>query len=169
MRRVLMTVCAIGALLFAAAPVSEAATPSIPLLTAVQVEDMGSFDRVTFVLSGPIAPDILEAKYISGPAILNPQGEPVQPPIAGATRILVTLFPASSFDLSVDPAVPSYTGPARFAPDLPSVVELMQVENFEATMQWVIGVRNLGLTATRRRSPARVGSKYTFRTVAPLP
>ncbi len=148
MRRVLVAVCAIGTLLFAAAPVSEAAAPSNALLTAVEAQDMGSFDRVTFVFSGPIAPDILEAKYISGPAILNPKGEPVQPPIAGAARILITLFPASSFDFSVDPAVPSYTGPTRFAPNLPSVVELMQVENFEATMQWVIGVRNLGLTAT---------------------
>jgi len=90
--------------------------------------------------------------------MLNPQGVPVQPPIAGAARIQITMFPASSFDLSVDPAVPSYTGPSRFAPDLPSVVELMQVENFEATMAWVIGVRNFGLTATAQAftGPTRI-------------
>ncbi len=151
-------VCAIGSLLFAGAPVSEAAAPSIPLLTAVQTQDMGSFDRVTFVFSGPVAPDILEAKYISGPAILSPQGEPVQPPIAGAARLLITLSPASSFDFGVTPAVPSYTGPKRFAPDLTSVVELMQVEDFEATLQWVIGVRNLGITATAQvfTGPSRI-------------
>ena len=56
------------------------------------------------------------------------------------------------------PAVPSYTGPQRFAPNLPSVIELMQVEDFEATMQWVIGVRNLGLTATAQAftGPSRI-------------
>ena len=158
MRRFLLAVCVFGALLFGVAPVSEAAEPSSGLLTAVQVQDMGSFDRVTFLFTGPVPPGILSAAYISGPAISNPKGEPVDPPIAGAARILITLFPASSFDLSVVPAVPSYTGPTRFAPDLPSVVELMQVEDFEATMQWVIGVRNLGLTATAQAftGPSRI-------------
>ena len=158
MGRVLVAACAIGTLLFTAAPVSEAAVPSIPLLTAVQAQDMGSFDRVTFVFSGPAAPDILQAKYISEPATLNPQGEPVQPPIAGAASVLLTLSPASSFDFSVTPALASYTGPTRFAPDLPSVVEVMQVEDFEATLQWVIGVRNLGVTATAQAftGPSRI-------------
>ncbi len=148
----------VPATLVVAAPVSEAAAPSIPLLTDVQVKDMGSFDRVTFLFSGPVAPDILQAQYIQGPAMLNPQGVPVQPPIVGAARILITMFPASSVDLTVDPAVPSYTGPMRFALNLPSVVELMQVENFEATMQWVIGVRNVGVTATAQAftGPSRV-------------
>ena len=158
MRRVLVAVGVIGALLVGVAPVSEAGAPSIPLLTAVEVEDMGSFDRVTFLFTGPVAPDILSAEYTSAPATLNPQGEPVDPPIVGAARFLITMFPASSFDLSVDPAVPSYTGPNRFSPDLPSVVELMQVEDFEATMQWVIGVRNLGLGATAQAftGPSRI-------------
>ena len=83
---------------------------------------------------------------------------PVQPPIAGAARVLITLSPASSFDFDVTPAVPSYTGSPRFAPNLPSGTELMQVEDFEATMQWVIGVRNLGLTATAQAftGPSRI-------------
>jgi hypothetical protein len=149
---------AVPSALIVAAPASEAAAPSIPLLTDVQVQDMGSFDRVTFVFSGPVAPGILQAEYIQGPAILSPKGEPVQPPIAGAARILITMSPASSFDLSVIPVVPTYTGPTRFAPNLPSVVELMQVQDFEATLQWVIGVRNLGLTATAQAfaGPGRI-------------
>ena len=36
----------VPATLIVAAPVSEAAVPSTPLLTDVQVQDMGTFDRV---------------------------------------------------------------------------------------------------------------------------
>jgi hypothetical protein len=155
---VLAAVCAVGALLLVATPASDAATPTTPLLTAVQVQDMGTFDRVTFVFSGPVAPDILEAKYATGPVVLNPSGLPVDPPIGGAAQILISFFPASGFDFSVSPAVPSYTGPARFAPDLPSVVEVMQLEDFEATMQWVIATRTVGLTATAQAftGPSRI-------------
>jgi hypothetical protein len=147
--------------LVVAAPVSGAADatpPSIPLLTAVQVQDMGSFDRVTFVFSGTAAPDILEARNGTGPAVLNPQGELVQPPISGATRIGITLSPASAYDFAASPPGPSYTGPQRLSPDLPAVTELMLTQDFESTLTWTIGVRNFGVTATAQTltSPGRV-------------
>lgn len=112
----------------------------VALLVNVQAVDLGTVDQVTFTFESG-TPEILNFEYFSGPAIESPKGEPVSPPVGGGSRILLTLFPASSVDLSVDPFVVTYTGPKRLFPDLPSVVELVQVEDFEATLQWVIAVR----------------------------
>ena len=132
-------------LLLVAVPVAiGSAAPSgaqdgIALLTDVRAENRGDFDRVTFVFDGG-PPDILQAEYLSGPAIFNPQGEPVDPPVGGDARFIITMSGASGVDLSVDPFVVTYTGPQRFSPGLPKVVELVQTQDFEATLSWVIGI-----------------------------
>jgi hypothetical protein len=134
-------------------------TSQIPLLTDVSAQDMGTFDRVTFVFGeGQGLPTILEAAYATGPAVFSPSGIPVDPPVAGSSRIMVTLSGASGIDLTAVPYVVTYTGPKRFAPDLPSVVELVETQDFEATLTWQIGVRGFGTTAQAQvlTSPTRV-------------
>ena len=137
--------------------VPAAGQVGVALLTDVQAQDMGDFDRVTFTFEGGV-PTILEADYFDGPAALQPSDQLLSPPLAGPPRLQITMGGASSFDTSVDPAVPSYTGPKRFSPNLPKVVELAQVQDFEATLSWDIGLRGQEVTATARvlNGPTRV-------------
>ena len=113
------------------------AANGIALLTDVQAQNMGDFDRVTFTFEDGV-PEILQADYFDGPAAELPSGLLVSPPVAGPPRLAITMSNASGFDLSVDPAVPIYTGPKRFSPNLPKMIELMQVQDFEATLTWVL-------------------------------
>ena len=127
------------------------------LLVSVEAEDLGTFDRVTFTFESGV-PEILNFAYFAGPASENPSGEPVSPPVGGGSRILLTMSNASGFDLSVNPYVQVYTGPTRLFPNLPSVVELVQVEDFEATLGWVIAVRGPAIrsSAQVQFGPTRV-------------
>ena len=129
----------------------------IALLTNVQAQDMGTFDRVTFTFK-TARPAILQADYFDGPARRTRAGLLVTPAVAGPPRLQITMSNASGVDLSVDPFVPTYTGPKRFSPNLPKVVELVQVEDFEATLGWVIGMRGSETTATAQvlSGPTRV-------------
>jgi hypothetical protein len=122
--------------------VARAGTPpSIALLNDVQVADLGTFDRITFVFQGGM-PEVLDASYFTGPAIESPSGEPLAPPLLGDARFTVTMGNASGVDLSGPTFVQIYTGPDRIQPDLPSVVDLALTEDFEATLQWTIGLRH---------------------------
>ncbi len=127
------------------------------LLLEVQAQNMGDFDRVTFTFEGGV-PEILQADYFDGPASNLPSGELVFPPVAGPPRLQITMSNASGVDLSVNPYVVVYTGPTRFSPNLPKVVELVQVQDFEATLTWVFGLRGAEVPATARvtSSPVRV-------------
>ena len=118
---------------------------------------MGDFDRVTFTFKDGV-PEILQAEYFDGPAAELPSGLLVSPPLAGPPRLQVTMSNASGVDLSVDPIVFTYTGPKRFSPNLPKVVELMQVQDFEATLTWDFGLRGAEVAAAAgvTSSPTRV-------------
>ena len=143
--------------LLSTGPVATAAPPSIALLTSVTAQDMGTFDRVTFTFTGG-PPQIWNAAYAVGPASFGPSGNPVEPPIAGAARLEVTITNAADEDLSVDPIVTTYPGPFRFSADLPNVTELVQLQDFEATLTWAIGVNDSNVEATARvaNDPTRV-------------
>ena len=148
--------------LFAVPIAGMAATPAtaaggIALLTDVQAQDMGNFDRVTFTFEGG-TPTIQRADYISGPVLQTTSGLPVEPPVGGDARILVNMGGASTVDQSVNPPVVTYTGPPRIAPGLPSVVELVQVEDFEAVLGWVIAIHGPEVAATAQvlSGPTRV-------------
>jgi hypothetical protein len=131
--------------------------PSTALLTDVLVANLGTFDRVTFVFRGG-NPGVLEVSYFSGPAILAPQAEPLEPPLLGNARFRLTLSGASGFDLSMDPFVDTYPGPDRIQPDLPALVDLARTEDFEATLQWTFGLRDGEVPAEVRveSGPTRV-------------
>ena len=131
--------------------------PSIALLEDVQVADLGTFDRVTFVFRGGL-PEVLDTSYFSGAAIESPSGELLEPPLLGDARFKLALHNASGVDLSVDPFVDTYPGPDRIQPDLPSVVDLALTEDFEATLQWTFGLRHgeVPVEVTVLSGPTRV-------------
>jgi hypothetical protein len=147
-----LTVGAVGV------PVSMAAPPSGPaLLTAVDVQDMGTFDRVTFHFQtdSPL-PVIAKAAYVDPPVIADPSGLPVQ--VAGGAVLQLVMTNASGVDLSVNPIVVTYTGPKRIEANLPSVIEVVETGDFESVLSFAIGVRDgaAGGTAQVLTDPTRV-------------
>ena len=68
------------------------------------------------------------------------------------------MFPAATVDLSADPPVTTYTGPARIQPNLPSVVDIVKAGEFESVLSWVIGLRSGAATVTAQvfSDPTRV-------------
>ena len=144
------TSLAIGLLLFAgslvaAGPGATETPPGIALLTSVTAQDMGTFDRVTFTFDKG-TPNIVSATYEAGPAVFAPSGQPVVPPIAGVARLVITMSNAADEDLTSNPLVVTYPGPFRFPANLPNVTELVQLQDFEATLTWAIGVNDARVT-----------------------
>jgi hypothetical protein len=139
-------------------PPANAGTPTgIALLTSVTAQDMGTFDRVTFTFEKG-TPTILSAIYQAGPAVFAPSDQPVVPPIAGPARLVITMGNAADEDLTTNPVVVTYPGPLRFAVNLPNITELVQLQDFEATLTWAIGVNDPRVPATSQVlvTPTRV-------------
>lgn len=108
------------------------------LLTAMRVAHHPGYDRVVFELDGA-APGYRVA-YVRE-VLEDPSGRQVG--LQGDARILVTLHGATTDTTfqSTEGATPSsYTGPRRLLPDLPSVMEVRLVGDFEAVLSAGIGV-----------------------------
>jgi hypothetical protein len=139
------------------APPANAGPGGIALLTSVTAQDMGTFDRVTFTFDKG-TPTILSAIYQAGPAVFAPSDQPVVPPIAGPARLVITMSNAADEDLTTNPVVVTYPGPLRFSANLPNITELVQLQDFEATLTWAIGVNDPRVAVTSRVlfTPTRV-------------
>jgi hypothetical protein len=138
---------------------ADAAVPGPALLTAVNAQDMGTFDRVTFTFrSGPTdaLPVIARAEYVDPPVLADPSGLPVD--VTGNAVLKIVMSNASGIDLSVNPPETTYTGPTRIQPDLPNVVDVVETGDFESVLSWAIGVRSgaAGANAVVLTSPTRV-------------
>lgn len=163
---VLGAVLTIGAPL--SAPAAQAAAPGPALLNAVEVQDMGTFDRVTFhfrtsiCIDAPCTPPvnpvpvISSAAFVDPPVLADPSGMVI--PVAGNALLQVVMRNASAFDQSVDPPEFTYTGPTRIVANLPNVIEVVERGDFEGVLSWVIGVHSGagGATAQVLTGPTRV-------------
>ena len=132
-------------------------SPGPALLVAVQAQDMGTFDRVTFQFRDPTPlPDIFRVEYIERPVVENPSGLEIA--VAGDAVLQIVMSNASGVDLTVDPPEETYTGPTRIVADLPNVIEMVETGDFEAVLSWAIGVRSGagGATAQVLTGPTRV-------------
>jgi hypothetical protein len=162
LRGVALACVAVASLTVAApwsTPGAAAAEPGPALLTAVEVQDLGTFDRVTFQFRstpGSTVPTITRAEYVSRPVLADASG--MELPIDGAAVFRIAMSPASGTDVSVNPPETTYTGPTRIRADLPSVVELVETGDFEAVLSWAIGLRsgNATITAQVLTDPTRV-------------
>ncbi|HEX5585989.1 MAG TPA: hypothetical protein VFZ17_01655 [Acidimicrobiia bacterium] len=149
---VVLTMVSVVAGAVVTAPTVSAASSGIALLTDVEAQDMGTFDRVTFffrtsvcidVCSQPVSnplPGIASAEYVSRPILADPSGQVVG--VDGNAVIRIAMSNAAGVDLSVDPPVSTYTGPLRIRPDLPNVVDIVEVGDFEGVLSWAIGIRS---------------------------
>jgi hypothetical protein len=98
-------------------------------LLAVRAARQGSVDRVVFEFREQVPG--YRVAYASGP-VMNTEGREV--PVAGQAKLVVHLEAATGAD--------SYTGPARITVQgTTQVLELARVEDFEAVLSWVTGVR----------------------------
>ncbi len=76
----------------------------------------------------------------------------------GTAFLHVHLTPARSYDLSVPGApTPVYAGPDRVGLDGHTVTEVVRTGDFEANLQWVIGLRqDAGHAVTFLEQPMRL-------------
>ena len=106
----------------------------------VSVEVAGCTERVTFAFEDP-APGDRPGWQIGydKPPFEGADGRGVA--VAGDAHLRVVLHAASGVDLSGDEVRETYRGPREITPDATSFVDEVQfVSDFEAVMDWVIGL-----------------------------
>jgi hypothetical protein len=136
------------------------------LLRAIDVQDVGTFDRVTFSFRsepGDPVPTIRRAEYVDRPILADASGMEV-PVSGGAVLELVlelVLGGASAFDADADPPQPSYTGPTRIEANPPSVIEVVETGDFESALSFAIGVRDVIVDVPHVATPVVVARNFT--------
>jgi len=116
---------------------AAAPAPPVALLTAVRSGAHGCFDRIVFDFRE--TPPGFTVGYQPGPFYRGESGQPLS--IPGSSFLVVRLAPAAGIDLSQPDARPTYTGDRVITPPgLAHVRQIVNTEDFEAQMVWVIGV-----------------------------
>ena len=111
-------------------PVSTSVSHPAAHLATVRVARQEGFDRVVFEFRDQTPGYRVE--YATGP-VMNTEGREVA--VAGPAKLVVHMEQATG--------AASYTGPARVgAQGTTQVQELARVEDFEAVLRWVVGVRS---------------------------
>ena len=126
----------------------------VALLVAVRVAAQPGADRVVFEFRGPSLPGF-DVAYADGPVLGSGSGEPIA--VDGDGALLIRMEPASGVDLNTADARPTYTGPDRVTGDTTNVTEVVRAGDFEANLEWAIGVeREVPFRVTVLESPARI-------------
>jgi hypothetical protein len=107
-----------------------------PHLTALRVGDHpeDGYVRVVFDLTGEGAP-LYVIGYEEGP-FQETSGDTVE--VNGAAYVVVRISPARLHD--IDTGEPTYTGDEELDPGADPIVEIQFIDDFEASMTWVIGL-----------------------------
>ena len=118
-------------------PVTVPATNAeTALLADVRAARHEGFDRVVLefrnVLPG------YDVRYVDPPVYQDGSGAEVR--VEGAAVVRVRLESALDADLTQESAPRTYTGPNRFSPGTPQVVELVRAGGFEGVLTWVVGL-----------------------------
>jgi hypothetical protein len=135
-------------------PVKVAATnKDTALLTAVRAARHEGFDRVVFEFRNALPG--YEVKYVTPPVHHDGSGKVV--PIAGSNVVQIRMENALDADLSQASAPMTYTGPQRFKPGTPELVELARSGGFEGVLTWVAGLHDRAdFRVTTLAAPARL-------------
>lgn len=119
------------------APVTWAgASTEIALLTDVRVARHEGYDRVVFEFRHDVPG--YDIRYVEPPVQADGSGAEVA--VAGNAILRVRMDPALDADLTQENAPLTYTGPMRFHPGTPEVVELVRTGGFESVLTWAIGL-----------------------------
>jgi hypothetical protein len=106
-------------------------TPSI--LKAIRTGRHPNFDRVVFEFEGNQIPGY-HVEYIDTPVRTCGAGEVVQ--VSGYGFLLIRMMPAQAHRNDGRPTISE----RAFAPNLPLIKELKQLCDFEAEVEWVLGL-----------------------------
>ena len=138
-------------------PTSQPPPPgstSVALLGAVRTAHQTTADRVVFEFTNDQLPGF-DVAYADRPPTASGSGEVV--PVEGAAVLLVRMEPASGVDLNDPQATPTYTGPDRVTGDTTVVTEVVRTGDFEANLDWAIGLREeVPFLVSTLSNPSRV-------------
>ena len=119
-------------------PVEETPSGSPPLggalLVDVRTGEQAGFDRITFEFEGGLPGYLVE--YVEPPIIADPSGLEVE--IEGSAFIHIRMEPAAAHDPNTGDE--TYAGPLELKPALPSLLEAERTGDFEAVLNWVLGL-----------------------------
>jgi hypothetical protein len=138
-------------------PVSTPEGDNGPGLTAllrdVRTGRHDGYERVVFEFANDQVPGY-SVQYVERPIIADPSGEEVS--VTGDAILAVRLSWASGYDLTGDLGQ-VYTGSKWLPVGYPAIQELVETGDFEAVLNWVIGVRTRpAFKVTTLTDPARV-------------
>jgi hypothetical protein len=123
------------------------------LLTDVRAARHEGFDRVVFQFRDALPG--YDIRYVSRPVRQDGSGNVVS--ITGGHVVQIRMENALDADLSQSSAPLTYTGPQRFKPATPQVVELARVGGFEGVLTWVAGLQDrVDFRVTTLTAPARL-------------
>lgn len=123
---------------------STSSKPEIALLTAVHATPEG----VTFEFRSP--PDTVRTRWVAPDQIVE-SGSGARVPVQGRAVLVVTFTSAATAEIEGEDVVPTYTGPRRVAaPSGGPVLEAVKVGDFEAQLDWAIGVSERAAAAVSR-------------------
>jgi hypothetical protein len=105
------------------------------LLEKVEATNAGDVDRVTFTFEGDVPG--YRVGYVDRPLIEDGSGDEVT--VDGTAVLGVHFEPASGFDLSGE-GRQVYEGPERLDLATSVVLDVVRVSDFEANLDWAIGV-----------------------------
>lgn len=123
-----------------------------PGLTDVRFGAHPGYSRVVLEFTGEGVP-AYQVRYHPGPFVTAGEGSPVE--VAGAAFLWVTVFPGSTHD--PEDGTPVYQGALRLEPRLGAIVEMVFLGDFEANLEWVIGLsEEKGFRAFTLADPVRL-------------
>ncbi|HLF69371.1 MAG TPA: hypothetical protein VI541_00255 [Actinomycetota bacterium] len=105
--------------------------------------------------SGPSDAPAYILRQTAPPFTQDPSGEPMT--VKGNSFFQIVMMGASGVDLSGSTPNMTYTGPKTINANLPTLLQLVEQGDFEATLSWIFGLNhNACPTVTVLQSPLRL-------------
>ena len=135
-------------------PVVVAAKSKVTaLLTSVSAARHEGYDRVVFQFRNALPG--YDVRYVKRPVRQDGSGKAVR--VNGTYIVQIRMRNALDADLTKRGAPRTYTGPTRFSPRTPEVVELVRTGGFEAVLTWAAGLHDrVDFRVIALKAPARL-------------
>jgi hypothetical protein len=141
--------------LAAGGPTSTPASTSVALLTDLRAAVHEGCDRIVFQFRDGAVPGY-SVEYKAGPFNKGESDEALE--VQGHNYLVIRFDKAAGADLASPNALPTYTGPRSITnTGLTHVVEVVNSEDFEGILTWVVGLDSQrSFTVNTLSSPPRV-------------
>ena len=123
------------------------------LLTSVRIARHEGYDRVVFQFRNTLPG--YDVRYVKRPVRQDGSGKVVR--VNGTYVAQIRMLNALDADLTKSGAPRTYTGPTRFSPRTPEVVELVRTGGFEAVLTWAAGLHDrVDFRVSALKAPSRL-------------